>query len=88
VPCVVGPQADAALEVIEAARNARARRCWPMASTGMSPRNAGGWSFRTKPACCDLPLPNLPGAHQYENAGAALAVLRHLGLRRGGVRRP
>jgi dihydrofolate synthase/folylpolyglutamate synthase len=26
-----------------------------------------------------LPLPNLPGAHQVMNAGAALAVLRHLG---------
>src|SRR5690606_24279032 len=27
----------------------------------------------------DLPLPNLPGAHQLQNAGAALAALRHLG---------
>jgi dihydrofolate synthase/folylpolyglutamate synthase len=27
----------------------------------------------------DLPLPNLMGAHQVQNAGAALAVLRHLG---------
>jgi len=27
----------------------------------------------------DLPLPNLPGPHQIENAGAAIAALRHLG---------
>jgi dihydrofolate synthase/folylpolyglutamate synthase len=27
----------------------------------------------------DLPLPNLPGAHQIQNAGAALAALRYLG---------
>lgn len=28
----------------------------------------------------DLPMPNLPGAHQVINAGAALAALRHLGV--------
>ncbi len=27
----------------------------------------------------DLPLPNLPGPHQIENAGAAIAALRALG---------
>jgi len=27
----------------------------------------------------DLPLPNLPGAHQIQNAGAALTALRYLG---------
>jgi len=28
----------------------------------------------------DLPRPNLPGPHQIQNAGAALAALRHLGF--------
>jgi dihydrofolate synthase/folylpolyglutamate synthase len=27
----------------------------------------------------DLPLPNLPGPHQIDNAGAAVAALRHMG---------
>jgi dihydrofolate synthase/folylpolyglutamate synthase len=27
-----------------------------------------------------MPLPNLPGAHQYQNAGAAIAALRYLGF--------
>ena len=36
--------------------------------------------FRTDDnGLADLPLPNLPGAHQIDNAGAALAALRHLG---------
>ncbi len=33
----------------------------------------------------DLPLPNLPGPHQIDNAGAALTALRHLDV---GMRRP
>jgi dihydrofolate synthase/folylpolyglutamate synthase len=37
-------------------------------------------SFQDDTGLLDLPLPNLPGAHQIMNAGAALAVLRHLGF--------
>nr|WP_095587303.1 folylpolyglutamate synthase/dihydrofolate synthase family protein [Actibacterium ureilyticum] len=80
VPCVVGPQDDAALEVIEA----RA------ASLG-TPLLAHGqhwhvWEererlvYQDESGLLDLPLPNLIGAHQIQNAGAALAALRHLGL--------
>jgi dihydrofolate synthase/folylpolyglutamate synthase len=35
--------------------------------------------YQDETGLCDLTLPNLPGAHQIENAGAALAALRHLG---------
>jgi dihydrofolate synthase/folylpolyglutamate synthase len=34
----------------------------------------------------DLPLPNLPGPHQIQNAGAAIAALRLLGATRRPVR--
>ncbi|MFO7770144.1 MAG: bifunctional folylpolyglutamate synthase/dihydrofolate synthase, partial [Roseovarius gahaiensis] len=36
--------------------------------------------FQDETGLLDLPLPNLPGAHQIENAGAALATLRALKL--------
>ena len=36
--------------------------------------------FHDENGLLDLPLPNLPGPHQIENAGAALMALRHLGF--------
>ena len=35
--------------------------------------------FQDENGLLDLPLPNLPGPHQIQNAGAALMALRHLG---------
>jgi dihydrofolate synthase/folylpolyglutamate synthase len=35
--------------------------------------------FQDETGLLDLPLPALPGAHQIENAGTALAALRALG---------
>jgi dihydrofolate synthase/folylpolyglutamate synthase len=72
VPCVVGPQEDAALEVIEA-RGPRARRAaprpWPALARVWEER--GRLVFQDETGLLDLPLPNLPGAHQIENAGSA-----------------
>ena len=80
VPCVVGPQADAALEVIEA----RAERLGaPLIAQGQhwhAFEEHGRLVFQDETGLLDLPLPNLPGSHQIENAGAALAALRALGL--------
>ncbi|MDE3123325.1 MAG: bifunctional folylpolyglutamate synthase/dihydrofolate synthase, partial [Paracoccaceae bacterium] len=36
--------------------------------------------FQDESGLLDLPLPNLPGPHQIENAGAALMALRHMGM--------
>jgi dihydrofolate synthase/folylpolyglutamate synthase len=36
--------------------------------------------FQDENGLLDLPLPNLPGPHQIDNAGAALMALRHLGF--------
>ncbi|WP_417733749.1 bifunctional folylpolyglutamate synthase/dihydrofolate synthase [Roseovarius sp.] len=78
VPCVVGPQEDEALEVIEAT----ARRLGaPLIAQGQHWHvctERGRLIFQDETGLRDLPLPNLPGAHQIENAGAALAALRHL----------
>ena len=80
VPCVVSPQPDDALEVIEARAQALGA---PVIAHGQH------WHvyeererliFQDETGLIDLPLPNLPGAHQVQNAGAALAALRHLGF--------
>ncbi|APX22835.1 MAG: bifunctional folylpolyglutamate synthase/dihydrofolate synthase [Rhodobacteraceae bacterium] len=80
VPCVVGPQPEAAMEVIEA----RAERLGvPLIAHGQQWHvweERGRLVFQDETGLLDLPLPNLPGAHQLENAGAALAALRYLGF--------
>ncbi|WP_375553182.1 bifunctional folylpolyglutamate synthase/dihydrofolate synthase [Roseovarius mucosus] len=78
VPCVVGPQPDEALEVIEAVA---ARHGAPLLAHGQHwhvTQERGRLIYQDETGLLDLPLPNLPGAHQIENAGAALAALRHL----------
>ncbi len=80
VPCVVSRQEHEAREVIE-----------DVAAKVGAPLNAYGqhWhiepdrdrmSFQDETGLVDVPQPNLPGRHQIMNAGAALAVLRSLGV--------
>ncbi|MCP5323085.1 MAG: bifunctional folylpolyglutamate synthase/dihydrofolate synthase [Rhodobacteraceae bacterium] len=79
VPCVVGPQEEAGLEVIEAKA---ARLGCPLLVHGQHWHvweERGRLIFQDENGLLDLPLPNLPGPHQIDNAGAALAALRHLG---------
>ncbi|MGR3573009.1 bifunctional folylpolyglutamate synthase/dihydrofolate synthase [Brevirhabdus sp.] len=79
VPCVVGPQQDAALEVIEA----RAEKLGaPLLVHGQHwhvGEERGRMIYQDENGLLDLPLPSLIGAHQVQNAGTALAALRHLG---------
>ncbi|KAB2542101.1 folylpolyglutamate synthase [Salipiger aestuarii] len=80
VPCVVGPQPDEVMAVIEARA---ARLGAPLLAHGQHWQvwqERGRLVFQDETGLLDLALPNLPGAHQIENAGAALAALRHLGL--------
>lgn len=80
VPCVVGPQPEEAMEVIEAAAD---RLGAPLIAQGQHWHvfpERGRMVFQDETGLLDLPLPNLPGAHQLDNAGAALAVLRHLNM--------
>ncbi|MCV2864062.1 bifunctional folylpolyglutamate synthase/dihydrofolate synthase [Albidovulum sediminicola] len=79
VPCVVGPQEEAGLEAIEARA---ARLGAPLLVHGQHWHvweERGRLIFQDENGLLDLPLPNLPGPHQIDNAGAALAALRHLG---------
>ena len=80
VTCVVGPQAEAALAVIEARAAAQAAPILAHGQHWHAWREHGRLVFQDETGLRELPLPNLPGAHQIDNAGAALAALRHLGL--------
>ncbi|WP_050603832.1 folylpolyglutamate synthase/dihydrofolate synthase family protein [Ruegeria sp. 6PALISEP08] len=80
VPCIVGPQQDEALEVIE---YTAARLGAPLLVHGQHwhvYEENGRLIYQDETGLRDLPLPNLLGAHQIQNAGAALAVLRHLDM--------
>ena len=84
VPCVVAPQQEAGLEVIE---QTAARLGAPVLAYGQQWHvgiEAGRLVYQDERGLLDLPLPNLPGEHQVMNAGAALAVLRHLGVDEAG----
>jgi dihydrofolate synthase/folylpolyglutamate synthase len=79
VPCVVGPQEDEALEVIEATA---ARLGAPLLAYGQQwhvTTERGRLVYQDETGLLDLPMPALLGAHQVLNAGAALAALRHFG---------
>lgn len=79
VPCVVGPQPDEVMEVIEATA---ARLGAPLIAQGQTwhaYEEHGRLVFQDESGLLDLPLPALLGAHQIQNAGAALAALLHLG---------
>ena len=78
VPCVVGPQQDDALAVIEARATALGAPLLAHGQHWHAFEERGRLIYQDETGLCDLPLPNLPGAHQIENAGAALAALRHL----------
>jgi len=80
VPCVVGPQPDEAMDVIEATAQ---RLGAPLIAYGQHWHvfeERGRLIYQDETGLLDLPLPNLPGAHQLQNAGAAIAALRHLGF--------
>jgi len=80
VPCATGAQDAAALDTLAlAARRAgaplRARgSAWSVAVDG------AGLHYRDWAGTLDLPRPSLPGGHQADNAGIAIAALRASGL--------
>lgn len=79
VPCVVGPQQDDAMDVIEATAM---RLGAPLLAYGQHwhvTTERGRLVYQDDRGLLDLPMPALLGEHQVMNAGAALAALRYLG---------
>lgn len=78
VPCVVGPQHDESMDVIE---RTAARLGAPLLAHGQHwhvSQERGRLIYQDETGLLDLPLPALPGPHQIMNAGAAIAALRVL----------
>ena len=77
VPCAIGTQSN---EVLDAEAE---RIGTPLLKRGRDwtiDANAGGLRFADRSGQVDLPLPSLPGPHQFDNAGIAIAALRASGL--------
>ena len=79
IACIVAPQPDDAMEVIE---TRAASLGAPIIAHGQhyhAMPERDGMIFQDETGLLDLPRPNLIGDHQIENAGTAIAALRHLG---------
>ncbi len=80
VPCVVGPQPDEALAVIEQTAEKLGAPLLVYGQHWHVWEERGRLIFQDETGLLDLPLPALIGAHQIQNAGIAIAGLRHLGF--------
>ncbi|MEP3676334.1 folylpolyglutamate synthase/dihydrofolate synthase family protein [Sulfitobacter sp.] len=80
VPCIVGPQQEAGLEVIEAIAARNMAKLSVYGQHWQVSREAGRLIYQDEQGLLDLPLPALPGLHQVQNAGGAIATLRALGF--------
>lgn len=80
VPCIVGPQPDEVRAVIEAKAEKMQARLLIAGQDWHSFEERGGMVYQDEMGLLDLPLPALIGAHQVENAGAAICALRILGV--------
>lgn len=80
VPCVVGPQLEDAMEVIEARAAALGAPLMAYGQQWHVWQERGRLVYQDENGLLDLPLPVLLGAHQVTNAGAAIAALRLLGF--------
>jgi dihydrofolate synthase/folylpolyglutamate synthase len=79
VPCIVGPQHPDGLAVIEATADRLGAPLWVFGQHWNVWEERGRLIYQDENGLLDLPLPNLPGPHQVQNAGAAIAALRILG---------
>ncbi|GAB1361933.1 hypothetical protein MASR1M32_11690 [Rhodobacter sp.] len=78
VPCVVGPQEPDGLAAIEARAARLGAPLWVHGQHWTVAEERGRLIYQDENGLLDLPLPNLPGPHQIQNAGAAIASLRVL----------
>ncbi|WP_299608598.1 folylpolyglutamate synthase/dihydrofolate synthase family protein [uncultured Tateyamaria sp.] len=79
VPCIVGPQDEDGLDVIEAQAMRLGAPLQVYGQHWHAAPERDGMVYQDEAGLLDLPRPVLPGDHQIQNAGMALAALRHLG---------
>ena len=78
VPAVIGPQVAEGAAVIAARAEAIGAPLYRWAEEWTCREGAGGLHYAGGRWQLDLPLPSLPGAHQIDNAGMAIACLEQL----------
>jgi len=83
VPCVVAAQGDEAIAVIEARAAGLGVPLLVQGQHWHVMTEAGRLVYQDETGLLDLPLPNLAGPHQVQNAGTAIAALRALALGAG-----
>ena len=76
-PLVVGPQADIARDVILSQADRMGVPVFEFGQDFASRQEHGRMVYEDEIGLLDLPLPKLIGRHQIENAGVAIAALRH-----------
>ena len=79
-PLVVGPQVEIAHDVILARADRLGVSVYEFGQDFVSRPEHGRMVYEDQQGLLDLPLPKLVGRHQIENAGVAMAALRHAGL--------
>jgi len=75
-----GLQDDEVLEVLQSAADAASARLLARGRDWWVERTADGMRFEDAQGALHLPPPSLPGPHQTDNAGIALAAMRASGL--------
>ncbi len=80
VPCVVARQPDDAAEVIETKAAGMGADLISQGQHWHVSEERGRLVYQDETGLLDLPPPALMGAHQFQNAGSAIAALRHLGF--------
>jgi dihydrofolate synthase/folylpolyglutamate synthase len=77
VPVIVGPQEDRARDVIERTADSLSAPLFAFGQDWFVHAERGRIVYQDDKGLLDLPLPKLRGPHQIDNAGAAIAALRH-----------
>jgi dihydrofolate synthase/folylpolyglutamate synthase len=78
-PLVVGPQSKVAHEVILARADRLGIQVFEFGQDFVARQEHGRMVYEDQQGLLDLPPPRLVGRHQIENAGVAIAALRHAG---------
>ena len=78
-PLVVGPQVEVARDVILARADRMGVPVFEFGQDYVARQEHGRMVYEDEAGLLDLPLPKLVGRHQIENAGVAIAALRHAG---------
>lgn len=79
-PVIVAPQPEEAMDVIETTAARHHAQIIAQGQHWNIDTERDGLMFQDETGVVQLPLPNLPGDHQIENAGTAVAAMRHLGF--------